>query len=158
MPPPYRGRTSGNPEPKTEERRFDSEKLFRIALAGRSLVTCQRPEDLQRAGLFYRAHVGRCLFDQTIRLAIAPQFVSGQRIRPIISHSPAARLNSAGTSSFGIGWLCLSYSSASATAWRSAGLRVPTPSGETIVSSKGTTAASWLEPSRSTKSLACCLS
>src|ERR1035438_6983842 len=54
----------------------------------------------------------------------------------VLSHSAMVKPNSASTSSCGIGWLCLSQSSASATALRSALLKVSRSSSETMVSSR----------------------
>jgi len=54
-----------------DQRRLDSPKLFRVALAGLR-VARQRLEDLQRHALLDGAHVRPSLLVQTMRLAIAP--------------------------------------------------------------------------------------
>src|ERR1017187_1628870 len=122
---------------QANQRRFDIVKLLCVPLAGLG-ITRQRLEDLQGDELLNAVNV--CLGLPRSRRSAYPLrrgVASGNGSLPILSQSAMVKPNPARTSSFGIGGLCFNHSSASATALRSASLRVsPSSSGDTMVSSR----------------------
>lgn len=111
--------------PEPDQRRLDIAELFCVALA-REGVAGDRLEDLQGDRLLDSAKVGPGLVgpdDAFTHCARASSPIAAPG--PSFSQSAMLRPKSARTSSFGIGGLCASHSSASATAFRSALLKVP---------------------------------